>query len=164
MFGNVGPMSGPTGWFETRPLRFAVKAAAGGCEGYPRLPGVLPIPEASDMPPFSQKHHPGDHGFSSPHLPGVGDPACQAEILLSHTGYPVLGRVHCDFRDGVLRLRGLLPSYYLKQIAQETVSGLPGVRSIRNELEVGTGVDDTQDGVSPPVAESERLVDALASR
>jgi osmotically-inducible protein OsmY len=39
-------------------------------------------------------------------------------------------------RDGVLRLRGDLPSHYLKQIALAAVAEVEGVRAIVNEIEV----------------------------
>jgi osmotically-inducible protein OsmY len=39
-------------------------------------------------------------------------------------------------RDGVLRLRGHLPSHYLKQIALAAVAEVEGVRTIVNEIEV----------------------------
>jgi osmotically-inducible protein OsmY len=45
-------------------------------------------------------------------------------------------RVSCEYISGVLRLRGRVSSYYQKQIAQEVVKGLEGVRDIVNEIEV----------------------------
>jgi osmotically-inducible protein OsmY len=46
----------------------------------------------------------------------------------------------CDVRyvvdDGIAVLRGCVPSYYLKQLAQELVRNMDGVYAIRNELEV----------------------------
>jgi hypothetical protein len=36
----------------------------------------------------------------------------------------------------VIYLRGRLPSYYLKQVAQETVGGVKGVRHVVNRIEV----------------------------
>jgi hypothetical protein len=94
---------------------------------------------------FDRSHHPGEHGFSSPGVASAGDPACRAEGLLARSGYPALDRVRCDFSDGVLLLRGQVPSYYLRQLAQEAVAGLPGVRAVRNEVEVLAGE-------APPVA------------
>jgi osmotically-inducible protein OsmY len=40
----------------------------------------------------------------------------------------------CD--DGVLVLCGQLQSYFHKQLAQEAVADLAGVRQVRNEIEV----------------------------
>jgi len=38
--------------------------------------------------------------------------------------------------DGVLVLRGCLPTYYLKQIAQEVMGDLEGVNRIDNQIQV----------------------------
>jgi len=40
--------------------------------------------------------------------------------------------------DGVLVLRGCLPTYYLKQIAQEVVAYLEGVESVDNQIQIMT--------------------------
>jgi hypothetical protein len=45
-----------------------------------------------------------------------------AEGCLRRNPYLALKNVSCDCRDGVLVLRGSLPSYYLKQMAQEVVA------------------------------------------
>jgi osmotically-inducible protein OsmY len=106
----------------------------------------------------SRKHRPGADGFAAPRHAHVGDPACQAELLLARSGYPVLDRIHCDFDDGVLLLRGQVPSYYLKQVAQEAVADLVGVRVVRNELDVaaaGTSEEGDARGQAPPVATPE---------
>lgn len=116
------------------------------------------------MPKFQRTHHPGEHGFSSPKLAHAGDPACQAELLLARSGYPVLDRVRCDYNDGVLLMRGRVPSYYLKQIAQVTVADLADVHHVQNELEVAVSVTETPDGNSPPVAMPELHFDALPTR
>jgi hypothetical protein len=46
----------------------------------------------------------------------------QAEMGLQRSPYSALHDVSCDCQDGVLVLRGCLPSYYLKQVAQEIVA------------------------------------------
>jgi len=45
-----------------------------------------------------------------------------AERGLRSSPYPALKRVSCDYQGGVLVLRGSLPTYYLKQMAQEVVA------------------------------------------
>lgn len=50
--------------------------------------------------------------------------------------YPVLRRVLCEFQHGVLTLRGQLPTFFHKQMAQEAVGGLAGVRQVVNQIEV----------------------------
>lgn len=46
--------------------------------------------------------------------------------------------VSCDYLDGVLFLRGCLPTYYFKQQAQEAVADLNGVDRIDNQIQVVT--------------------------
>ena len=55
---------------------------------------------------------------------------------LRQSPYPALHGVSFEFRRGVLFLRGRLPSYYHKQLAQETVSRVQGVGQVVNETEV----------------------------
>ena len=43
-----------------------------------------------------------------------------AESCLRHNPYLALKNVQCDFHEGVLTLRGCLPTYYLKQMANRT--------------------------------------------
>jgi hypothetical protein len=59
-----------------------------------------------------------------------------AERCLRSNPYLALKNVSCDSRDGVLILRGCLPSYYLKQIAQEAVASPEGVQRIDNQIQV----------------------------
>lgn len=61
-----------------------------------------------------------------------------AEQCFWHNSYLALRNLSCDDQDGVLVLRGFLPTYYLKQVAQEVVSGLEGVERIDNQIEVMT--------------------------
>ena len=61
-----------------------------------------------------------------------------AEGCLRRNPYLALKNVACDCREGVLVLRGCLPSYYLKQVAQEVVARLEGVERIENQIEVLT--------------------------
>jgi hypothetical protein len=71
--------------------------------------------------------------------PDVGRPAAQAEARLRAHPYLALQRVSCECRDGVLVLRGRLPTYHLKQVAQTLVVGIDGVRRIDNQVEVAAG-------------------------
>ena len=64
------------------------------------------------------------------------DLAQAAQECLRRSPYPVADSVSCEHRHGVLLLRGRLPSYYFKQVAQETVRKLPGVVRILNTIEV----------------------------
>ncbi len=59
-----------------------------------------------------------------------------AERCLRSNSHLALNNVSCEYRDGVLVLRGCLPSYYLKQVAQQAVSQLQGVGRIDNQIQV----------------------------
>lgn len=64
------------------------------------------------------------------------DIAEMAQTRLRRSSYFELRDVCCDFGGGVLALRGCLPSYYLKQLAQANVAGVPGVVAVDNRVEV----------------------------
>ena len=51
-------------------------------------------------------------------------------------GYQQLSLVECLEEDGLLVLRGRLNSFYLKQVAQSVAVKVPGVQTVRNEIEV----------------------------
>ena len=59
-----------------------------------------------------------------------------AERCLHSNPYLALKNISCELLDGVLVLRGCLPTYYLKQIAQEAVAPLEGVERIDNQIQV----------------------------
>jgi hypothetical protein len=68
--------------------------------------------------------------------PRPTDVADQARALLLRNPYLALKNVACEYSEGVLTLRGYLPSYYLKQIAQTIVANLEGVDRLVNAIEV----------------------------
>ena len=59
-----------------------------------------------------------------------------AQDRLCRSPYTLLKMISCDYDEGVLFLRGRLPNYHHKQMAQETVRRLDGVSQIVNEIEV----------------------------
>ncbi len=64
----------------------------------------------------------------------------QAENRLRNSPYHALRTVTCESRNGVLVLRGCLPTYYLKQLAQTAVVKGQAAPTILNEIEVtGSG-------------------------
>jgi osmotically-inducible protein OsmY len=69
-------------------------------------------------------------------VPAPRNVAERAEGRLRCNSYLALKNVTCEYRDGVLTLRGCLPTYYLKQVAQAAVDRLDGVERIVNEIEV----------------------------
>ena len=75
--------------------------------------------------------------------PGTAD---LAERRLRSNPYLALKNISCDWLDGVLVLRGWLPSYYLKQIAQEAVAALKGIERIDNQIQVVTPAFPSRQG------------------
>jgi osmotically-inducible protein OsmY len=55
---------------------------------------------------------------------------------LRTTGHPALRSLDIEISGGVVILWGRVPSYYQKQLAQETVQRVDGVQGIANGLEV----------------------------
>ena len=61
----------------------------------------------------------------------------EVKRALGSKGYHGLGDVEISIDQGVVYLRGLVHSYHVKQVAQTAASVIPGVREVRNELNVG---------------------------
>jgi len=55
---------------------------------------------------------------------------------LRRSNYGALRDISCSTSDGEVCLMGFLPSYYLKQVAQEIASGVEGVRHVVNRIKV----------------------------
>ena len=64
------------------------------------------------------------------------DPARLAESRLRASSYAELRTVRCDFHEGVLTLRGRVPSFYSTQLAQTLAAHVPGVDEVVNRIEV----------------------------
>jgi len=62
--------------------------------------------------------------------------AARVDQALQSRGYMYLRRVAVSVDKGIVVLRGCVPSYYLKLLAQETAMRIPGVRGLANELNV----------------------------
>jgi osmotically-inducible protein OsmY len=60
----------------------------------------------------------------------------RAESELRRNAYVALKNISCEYRDGVLTLHGCLPTYYMKQLAQEAVARVEGVARVENRIEV----------------------------
>jgi osmotically-inducible protein OsmY len=78
-------------------------------------------------------------------LAGTGSAAlgAAAHEALARTGHAWLRRVEVTVEAGRVVLRGDVPSYYLKQMAQVTVLALPDVPGLENDLRVTAGRDPT---------------------
>jgi hypothetical protein len=59
-----------------------------------------------------------------------------AQARLRNTPYSALRQVQCEITDGALVLRGCLPSYFLKQMAQEVLAEHAGILGIDNRIQV----------------------------
>ena len=55
---------------------------------------------------------------------------------LAQYGYEALRHVDCHFRRGTMTLKGTVPMYFHKQIAQEAVRDLSDVEVIANDIKV----------------------------
>lgn len=63
----------------------------------------------------------------------------RASQSLCSAPYSALHWISCDYCGGALTLRGKVPCYFLKQMAQAIVADTPGVREIVNRIEVVRG-------------------------
>ena len=59
-----------------------------------------------------------------------------AKQRITHQPHLSVQRIWFDFEEGKLFLRGQVPSFYYKQLAQEAVTRLDDVREVVNEIEV----------------------------
>jgi osmotically-inducible protein OsmY len=57
-------------------------------------------------------------------------------MRLRSNGYLAMKNVTCDYHEGTLTLRGCVPSYFLKQMAQTAVARLDGVERVVNDIVV----------------------------
>ena len=60
----------------------------------------------------------------------------QFHQTLERLGYAQLKAVRCEMSGDEMILRGQLDSFYLKQVAQSIAIKIPGVRCVRNEIQV----------------------------
>ena len=60
----------------------------------------------------------------------------EAQRRLQASGYRALRSISCEYHEGMFVLRGKVPSFYMKQVAQELVRSVEGVSTIVNCLEV----------------------------
>lgn len=59
-----------------------------------------------------------------------------AEEALSTRMLAASRTIRCEYREGMLLLRGQVKSYYAKQLAQESVLAIDGVDQVVNHLKV----------------------------
>jgi len=56
--------------------------------------------------------------------------------LLKSSGYAALRSLHCEVTEAVVVVHGVVPSYYLKQMAQTIIQRLEQIQSVMNLVEV----------------------------
>lgn len=79
--------------------------------------------------------------ISTPRCPELsGACARNAVASLRNSGYAPLGSLTCEFCDGTLILSGCVPSFFLKQMAQEVAMRTPGVDRVKNDLRVDVSI------------------------
>ena len=59
-----------------------------------------------------------------------------ATQCLRQSGYRPLASISCEFHEGILTMRGEVPSYYLKQMAQVLARTIAEVEFVDNRLVV----------------------------
>ena len=59
-----------------------------------------------------------------------------AVVRLRQVHYLKHRDINCEFFEGVLVLRGCLPTYFLKQVAQTLAAKVDGVQQVDNRIEV----------------------------
>ena len=74
-----------------------------------------------------------DSPEGSPPGGGIGQRVAQA---LRSAGYAPLRRVRCRVNGGTAELSGVVPLYYLKQLAQSRTMPVEGVLQVVNLIEV----------------------------
>jgi osmotically-inducible protein OsmY len=62
----------------------------------------------------------------------------RVERAVRATGYPSLRAIEVAASQRLIILRGRVPSYYMKQMAQAAAVAVPGVCDLRNDLDVVT--------------------------
>jgi hypothetical protein len=95
---------------------------------------VVPMSEGRIATPHRSKT--GDSSLGA-NRPGDDDHLGAAALkVLQSSSYAALRRLRCDAAEAVVIIRGVLPSYYLKQMAQAAIQRLEGVQSVMNLVEV----------------------------
>ena len=63
--------------------------------------------------------------------------------VLAQSVYPQLREIRCECDDGAVTLQGRVPTYFLKQVAQQLIRPIPHLARIHNLLEVGGGMPNS---------------------
>ena len=66
----------------------------------------------------------------------TNEPADAAKERIRSQPHLAFHRIWCEYAGGRLFLRGQVPSFYYKQLAQEAIAGMAGVDQMVNDIEV----------------------------
>ena len=81
-----------------------------------------------------------NHALRSTHFASnsksPGD-SCRVMAALQQSPYGSLRRVRCEMHEGMAVLHGKVPTFYLKQLAQELVKKIDTVELVVNRIHVG---------------------------
>ena len=80
------------------------------------------------------KQHP-IAGIPAPHSNGDGELAKRVGLYLVSARYE-LSTLMVNSQDGIVRLTGRVPSFYLRQLAVSCAQRVAGVRNVVDELQV----------------------------
>jgi len=59
--------------------------------------------------------------------------------VLHSSPYAAIRRLHCEVTEAVVFVYGVVPSYFLKQVAQTLLKQLEGILNVSNMVEVRGG-------------------------
>ena len=60
----------------------------------------------------------------------------EAREALAASSYPALRLLRCEYQEGAIVIRGVVPSYYEKQLAQAALLVNPRIPAVINRVEV----------------------------
>jgi hypothetical protein len=69
-------------------------------------------------------------------LPCSCSAAAEAQQRLRESPYFALRTLRCDYHEGVLTVRGRVPSFYVRQMAVETLRRIKSVEQLVDRIEV----------------------------
>jgi osmotically-inducible protein OsmY len=98
-------------------------------------PAVVSVLRSEDKS-HAAKDAPAETGSHSTECLGDLRLAERVERAVRATGYPSLRAIEVAACERLVILRGRVPSYYMKQMAQATAVAVPGVCELRNDLDV----------------------------
>jgi hypothetical protein len=79
------------------------------------------------------------------------------------SGYRPLRSIDCNVCGAIARLTGTVPSFYLRQVAQEITVNTPGVELVENEIQVCKSSSNQQTGTADCRSSREEIVGQLTT-